>query len=185
MEQLNSAGQAGTRSVMSRLLAQGSLGLVLLCISVSAWATSGIANSVAAFCAPSATVPPVSSCSSCHATTNNRGPNDLTAAGTWSLSTATYSNFCPGNTPAPPAPSPAPTPAPTPGMGMGMGTPGSGGIGMGRGGDDDDDDDDGDHDDDDDDEARDDDDDDGASSVSSRIRRLGSRSSGRGRSNRR
>lgn len=128
--------------------------VVLLSFAVpvqSVFATSGIARSVATFCAPSPTVPDVNSCSSCHSTTNNRGPNDLTTAGQWSVSQSTFGNFCPGAapvpTPTPPA-TPAPgtgTPAPGTGTGMGTGT-GSRGKGRGRGSrrsssDDDDDDD--------------------------------------------
>lgn len=105
-------------------------------------ANPSIANAVLAACAPNPTVPDVSSCSACHSTTNNRGPNDLTAAGQWALSSATYTNFCPNTTPAPdPNPTPTPDPNPTPpttGMGMGSQPPSSG-MGMGIGGDDDDD----------------------------------------------
>ena len=123
----------------------------------SVYATSGIANSVRAFCLPSPTVPDVASCSACHSTTTNRGPNDLTTAGQWSLSRANYSNFCPSAAPAPtppptPAPTPTPpaTPAPTPGTGVGMSRSrrsssmgrGSGSRFSSRGDDDDDDDDD-------------------------------------------
>ncbi|MDH5324053.1 MAG: hypothetical protein OEZ68_13265 [Gammaproteobacteria bacterium] len=152
---------------------QAAMILLLLSLPVSmVFATGPIADSVAAFCVPSATVPPVSSCSSCHSTTANRGVNDLTAAGRWALSQATFSNFCPGNTNTPPpSPTPTPTPTPNPGTGMGMGSTG-GSIGMGIGGDDDDDDDDGER------EAEeDDDDDDGVSSLINRIRGLGQRNS--------
>ena len=140
--------------------------LLLLIVPIqSVNATSTIANRVMAFCAPSPTVPDVASCSACHSTTNNRGPNDLTAAGQWSLSQATYSNFCPSAAPAPTPPATPPPPAtpatpapptPTPGTGMSRSRR-SGSMGFGSGGvfssDDDDDDDD------DDDEREDDDDD--------------------------
>lgn len=106
----------------------------------SSFATSGIAAQVAAACAPSPTVPDVGSCSSCHSTTNNRGPNDLTTAGMWSLSSATFMNFCPNATPTPPPPAPAPPASPPPGA-PGS-TPPPTGMGSGTGGDMDDDDDD-------------------------------------------
>lgn len=110
------------------------------------FATSTIASRVEAFCAPTPTMPDVTSCSACHSTTNNRGLSDLTTAGVWALNRQD-SNFCPSATPPPTGtPAPAPAPAPTPGTGRGMGT-GSGGssMGMGIGGsssDEDDDDDD-------------------------------------------
>lgn len=125
--------------------------LTLLPIS-SAMATSGIASNVAAFCAPQPTMPDVGSCSACHSSTNNRGPNDLTAAGMWSLSQATFVNFCPTATTPPPAPTPAPSPptSPPPGMSPSPGT----GMGMSGGAmDEDEDDDDMDMDDDDDDDG--------------------------------
>lgn len=140
-----------------------------------ATADTARANAVLAACAPNPTVPDVNSCSACHSTTNNRGPNDLTPAGEWALSPATYMNFCPNTTPPTPTPTPTPTPDPTPppptsGMGMSSQPP-STGMGMGRGGDDDDDDDD---------EYEEDDDDDGGSSAASfRSRSLGSRRSSR------
>ncbi|WP_455205669.1 hypothetical protein [Kaarinaea lacus] len=133
-----------------------SLCAIISCFFVqNAMANSRIASAVMSFCAPNPTVPDVSSCSACHSTTNNRGPNDLTPAGRWSLTTTGYSNFCPpSNTPPPtqtpnPGTNPAPNPAPPPGMSPSP-TPG---MGMGRGGriDDDDDDDDNDYEDDDDD----------------------------------
>lgn len=137
----------------------------------NAMATSGIANAVMSFCAPNPTVPDVSSCSACHSTTNNRGPNDLTPAGRWSLSTASYSNFCPAvnNPPPTPTPPPTPNPPPTPTPPPGMSPSPTPGMGMGRGGSIDDDDDD--YEDDDDDDYEDDDDDGGsASSFRSRSR---------------
>lgn len=112
-------------------------------------ATSSIASRVESFCAPSPTVPDVTSCSACHSTTNNRGINDLTAAGVWALN-GQDSNFCPGaTTTPPPATAPAPAPAPTtPGTGMGRGSRSEGSsMGRGSGGSADDDDDDGDKDD--------------------------------------
>lgn len=146
--------------------------LALLIVPVTpVLATSGIANQVAAFCAPEPTVPDVGSCSACHATTNNRGPNDLTAAGMWSLSTATFSNFCPAATTPPPVPNPPtpdPTPPSTPPGGPADPNPPPTGMGMGSGGDLDDDDDDGD--DDDDESEIDDDDDGGGSGALQRIR---------------
>ena len=69
------------------------LRIFLLAPVSSAMATSGIAADVAAFCAPEPTMPDVGACSLCHSSTNNRGPNDLTAAGMWALSQATYINF--------------------------------------------------------------------------------------------
>lgn len=113
-------------------------GLVVLLMPVqSAFATSAIANTVMAFCAPEPTMPDVGSCSACHSTTNNRGPNDLTAAGMQSLA-GNYAFFCP-NAAATPAPTPTPT---TPPPGSPGSTPGTGGMGMGVGASDDDDDDD-------------------------------------------
>lgn len=141
---------------------------IFLFLPTQSFATSGIASAVAAACAPNPTVPDVGSCSACHSTTNNRGPNDLTAAGMWSLSPATYSNFCPNAAP-PPAPPPAPVPPPTtppPGMSPAPPTPG---MGMGSGYDDDDDDE---GDDDDDDEMEDDDDDGGSGALRSLRNRL-------------
>ncbi|MGD8639053.1 MAG: hypothetical protein PVG89_00405 [Gammaproteobacteria bacterium] len=129
------------------------------------FATSGIAQNVAAACAPEPTVPDVGSCSACHSTTNNRGPNDLTAAGMWALSPSTFMNFCPTATPTPPpTPVPPPTPTPPPGMSPSP-TPG---MGMGSGASSDDDDDDGRRESDDDDDAEMDDDDGGGSSGSLR-----------------
>ena len=148
--------------------------VVFLVVPSQSFATSQIAAAVAAACAPNPTMPDVGSCSACHSTTNNRGPNDLTAAGQWSLSPATYNLFCPTATTPPPAPPPTPTPPPatpppgsptTPGPSP---TPGMGGSGAP---DDDDDDDDG--------RPEADDDDDGGSSaagsVSSRLRALRAR----------
>ncbi|MEJ2178932.1 MAG: hypothetical protein P8Y28_00500 [Gammaproteobacteria bacterium] len=129
------------------------------------FATSGIASRVAAACAPDPTMPDVGSCSACHSTTNNRGPNDLTAAGQWSLSPATYNLFCQTSTTPPPDTTPPPvTPTPPPGMSPTTPTPG---MGRGSGGSRDDDDDDDERDDDDDME---DDDDDGGSSASRSLR---------------
>jgi hypothetical protein len=102
-------------------------------LPTQSFANSSIANAVASACAPNPTVPDVGSCSACHSTTNNRGPNDLTAAGQWALSSSTYTNFCPTSTPTPPpAPAPAPTPTPTPPPGMSP-SPTTPGMGMGSG----------------------------------------------------
>ncbi len=160
---------------VSRAVKFGSNRLVFLSFTVlvilfpvhQAAANPTIANAVLTACAPNPTVPDVNSCSACHSTTNNRGPNDLTPAGQWSLSSATYSNFCPSTTTPTPNPTPTPTPTPTPpppttGMGMSSQPP-STGIGMGRGGDDDDDD-------------AEEDDDGGSSASGIRSRSLGSRS---------
>lgn len=142
---------------------------IFLVLPVQSFATSGIASAVAAACAPNPTVPDVGSCSACHSTTNNRGPNDLTAAGQWSLSPATYMQFCP-TTNTPPTPTPPPTTEPTPPPGMSPATP-TPGMGRGSGGRvDDDDDDDGD--DDDDHEMEDDDDDGGSGALRSLRSRL-------------
>ncbi|WP_455223473.1 hypothetical protein [Kaarinaea lacus] len=125
---------------------------VLFLLPAQSFASSAIASAVAAACAPNPTVPDVGSCSACHSTTNNRGPNDLTAAGQWALSSATYMNFCPTTAP-PPAPPPTPVPPPTtppPGMSPTTPTPTPGMGGSGAGGDDDDDDGEGEADDDDD-----------------------------------
>ena len=146
---------------------------IFLLIPAQSFATSGIAAAVANACAPEPTVPDVGSCSACHSTTNNRGPNDLTAAGQWSTSPSTYNLFCPAATTPPPDTTPppttpppttpppgSPTPTPTPSMGMGSGASS----------DDDDDDDDGDS------ESDDDDGGSGASSsIRSRLRALRSR----------
>ena len=93
-----------------------------------AMATSRIAGNVEAFCAPEPTVPSVSSCSTCHMT-SNPGVTDLTQQGGWARSQATFGNFCPNRTTTPP---------PTAGGGIGGGTttppPGmSGGTGSGPG----------------------------------------------------
>jgi len=144
------------------------LGLVFLLVPVQSFASSAIAAQVAAACAPEPTVPDVGSCSACHSTTNNRGPNDLTTAGTWALSTATYMNFCPtATTPPPTTPPPTPTPPPTspppgsPATPSPSPTPSMGGSGAS---------------DDDDDEGEADDDDDGAAgSASSRSSSFSSR----------
>ena len=151
-----------------RLLQVFILGFLFLFLPSQSFATSSIAAQVAAACAPDPTMPDVGSCSACHSTTNNRGPNDLTTAGTWSLSASTFNLFCPTATTPPGTPTPTPppatpppgspatpTPSPTPGMG-GSGAP------------DDDDDDEG---------ESDDDDDDGASagSISSRLSALRAR----------
>ncbi|WP_455208837.1 hypothetical protein [Kaarinaea lacus] len=145
---------------------------IFIFLPTQSFANSRIASAVAAACAPNPTVPDVGSCSACHSTTNNRGPNDLTAAGQWSLSPSTYMNFCPNAAP-PPAPAPAPTPVPPPTTPPGMSpAPPSTGMGMGSGGGDDDDDD----------EAEDDDDDGGnsaSSSLRSRLRALRARFSSR------
>lgn len=144
-----------------------SIGFVLpifLILPTQSFATSGIASAVAAACAPNPTVPDVGSCSACHSTTNNRGPNDLTAAGQWALSSATYMQFCPTSTTPTPTPTPPPTtdPTPPPGMSPAPPTPGMGrGTGGSRGDDDDDDD-----------EAEDDDDDGGSGSLRSLRTRL-------------
>ncbi len=142
---------------------------IFLLLPTQSFATSAIAAAVAAACAPNPTVPDVGSCSACHSTTNNRGPNDLTAAGQWSLSPSTYMNFCPTAAPPPtPTPSPPPppaTPAPPPGMSPAPPTPGMGSGGRG-GDDDDDDDDDGDR------EADDDDDGGGSGALRSLRSRL-------------
>ncbi|WP_455366734.1 hypothetical protein [Kaarinaea lacus] len=117
---------------------------IFILLPTQSFATSAIAAAVAAACAPNPTVPDVGSCSACHSTTNNRGPNDLTAAGQWSLSPSTYMNFCPTTAP-PPAPPPTPVPPPTtppPGMSPTTPTPTPGMGGSGARGDDDDDDDD-------------------------------------------
>ena len=145
-------------------------GFLFLLIPSQSFATSSIAAQVAAACAPSPTMPDVGSCSACHSTTNNRGPNDLTTAGTWSLSASTFNLFCPTTTTPPGTPTPTPTPPPaTPPPGSPTTptpspTPGMGGSGA--------------PDDDDDDEGEsDDDDDDGASagSISSRLSALRAR----------
>ena len=158
--------RSSTRRSSAWLLQILILALVFLLIPAQSFATSGIAAQVAAACAPMPTVPDVGSCSACHSTTNNRGPNDLTAAGQWSLSSSTFNLFCPtATTPPTPTPPPAtpppatpppgspatPEPSPTPGMG-----------GSGAPDDDDDDDDRGESDDDDDDDRA-------AGSLSSRI----------------
>ena len=142
---------------------------IFLFLPTQSFATSGIASAVAAACAPNPTVPDVGSCSACHSTTNNRGPNDLTAAGQWSLSPATYMQFCPTTTTPPdPTPTPPVTPTPPPSMSPAPPTPG---MGRGSGGSmDDDDDDEGD--DDDDDEMEDDDDDGGSGALRSLRNRL-------------
>ena len=132
------------------LIAVGSLLLIIVPFQ-SVFANSTIARRVEAFCAPTPTMPDVTSCSACHSTTTNQGPNDLTTAGMWALN-GQDANFCPAATPAPPTTPPATPPTtPAPGTGMGMGTgSGSTGMGMGSGGSTDDDDDD-EHEDDDDD----------------------------------
>ena len=115
--------------------------LLILLPSSSAHATSGIANSVTNFCAPTPPNPSVSGCSNsaCHSS-NNPSTTDLTAAGMQSLNNPGF--FCPGNTPTP-APTTTPTPTPTPGMSGGSGGGGSGmsgsrgsrsGMGFSRGG---------------------------------------------------
>ena len=152
------------------------IGAVILFIPTQSFATSGIAAQVAAACAPNPTMPDVGSCSACHSTTNNRGPNDLTAAGQWSTSSATFNLFCPTTT-TPPTPTPTPTPPPaTPPPGSPTTPPPSQTPGMGGSGASDDDDDD--EMDDDDDGEMDDDDDDGAApagSFQSRLNQLRSR----------
>lgn len=126
-----------------------STGLLFFFMPVySAFATSAIANTVMSFCAPEPTMPDVGSCSACHSTTNNRGPNDLTAAGVQSLA-GNYAFFCPN---AAPAPAPTPTTPTTPPPGSPGASPGTGGMGMGSGAPDDDDDDEGPEEDDDDDD---------------------------------
>lgn len=151
------------------------IGAVFLFIPTQSFATSQIAAQVAAACAPNPTVPDVGSCSACHSTTNNRGPNDLTAAGQWSLSPATFNMFCPtATTPPTTPPTPTPPPVTTPPPGSPTTPPPSPTPGMGGSGAPDDDDDG----DDDDDDEMDDDDDDGAApagSLSSRLSRLRAR----------
>ena len=71
------------------------LGFLPAVTPVTVFATSNIARAVETFCAPQPTLPPVSSCSTCHASTKNRGANDLTVNGQWAVSSATYSLFCP------------------------------------------------------------------------------------------
>lgn len=71
------------------------LGFLPALTPVTVVATSNIARAVETFCAPQPTLPPVSSCSTCHSSTKNRGGNDLTANGQWAISSATYSLFCP------------------------------------------------------------------------------------------
>jgi len=141
---------------------------IFLLLPTQSFATSGIASQVAAACAPNPTVPDVGSCSACHSTTNNRGPNDLTAAGQWSLSSATYMQFCPTSTTPAPTPTPPPTTQPTPPPGMSP-APSTPGMGRGSGGSSDDDDD---GDDDDDHEMEDDDDDGGSGALRSSRSRL-------------
>ena len=125
------------------------LSISLLFIPVnSALATSAIANAVMAACAPEPTVPDVGSCSACHTTTNNRGPDDLNAAGMAALA-GNNAFFCPNaNQTPPPTSTPPVDPTPPPG-GPGSGTPGTG-MCMGSGAEMDDDDDDDEMDDDDD-----------------------------------
>lgn len=114
-------------------------GLFLLPVN-SAFATSAIASAVMGFCNPEPTVPDVGSCSACHTSTNNRGPNDLNAAGSAALS-GNYAFFCPSANQTPtPTPTPPATPTPPPG-GPGSSTPGTG-MGRGSGAEVDDDDDD-------------------------------------------
>lgn len=114
-------------------------GILLLPVN-AAFATSGIANAVMGFCAPEPTVPDVGSCSACHMTTNNRGPDDLNAAGMAALS-GNNAFFCPNaNQTPPPTSTPPVNPTPPPG-GPGSSTPGTG-MGMGSGAEIDDDDDD-------------------------------------------
>lgn len=152
----------------SRLIQFFVFGFIFLFIPTQSFATSAIARDVAAACAPNPTMPDVGSCSACHSTTNNRGPNDLTAAGQWSLSASTFNLFCPTTTPTPdPTPPPTPTPPTTPPPGSPTTptpspTPGMGGSGAPSIDDDDD------HDDDDDESEADDDDDGGSISGSSR-----------------
>lgn len=155
-------------SVRLQMLVQiAVIGAVFLFIPTQSFATSGIAAQVAAACAPNPTMPDVGSCSACHSTTNNRGPNDLTAAGQWSTSSATFNLFCPTTT-TPPTPTPTPPPA-TPPPGSPTTPPPSQTPGMGGSGASDDDDDD---EMDDDDDEMDDDDDDGAAPAGSFQSRL-------------
>lgn len=160
----------------------------------SAFATSGIKNAVISFCAPNPTNPNISvGCSGCHSSNNPSNGDLIQPQANWSMSPATYSNFCPqANTPPPVTPTPTPTPTPPGVGGAPPGTPGGGsgspgGMGAGAGGslidmDDDDDD----HDDDDDKDMDDDDDGGATASLGSfRARVLSSRSSrGSGRSRR-
>lgn len=114
------------------------IGLSLLFVPTqSAFATSGIANTVMGFCAPTPTVPDVGSCSACHMTTNE-SVNDLNAAG-MQAQAGNYVFFCPNTTPTPTTPPTTPT---TPPPGAPGSTPPDTGMGMGLGADDDDDDDD-------------------------------------------
>ncbi|MCI0507271.1 MAG: hypothetical protein L0Z73_14340 [Gammaproteobacteria bacterium] len=142
----DSAGFIGMKVKLSVVLVIA----IFLLLPTQSFANSGIASDVAAACSPNPTMPDVGSCSACHSTTNNRGPNDLTAAGQWALSPTTFINFCPNSAPPPsppPSPAPPPTPAPPPGMSPAPPTPGSMG-GSGASSDDDDDDDDAEDDDD-------------------------------------
>lgn len=156
----SSIGHIQIRAFSKQLFLISIVGFLFLFIPAQSFASSSIAAAVAAACAPEPTVPDVGSCSSCHSTTNNRGPNDLTTAGTWALSTSTYMNFCPAATTPPPTPTPTPTPPPTspppgsPATPTPSPTPAMGGSGAS-----DDDDDEG--------EGESDDDDDGASAAGS------------------
>jgi len=71
------------------------MALVLALLPMTVIASSLVARAVVTFCAPQPTLPPVSSCSACHSSIENRGLNDLTANGQWAISSATYSQFCP------------------------------------------------------------------------------------------
>lgn len=165
---MGSANKNRTQDLVcsARLIQVFIFGFLFLLIPSQSFATSAIAAQVAAACAPNPTMPDVGSCSACHSTTNNRGPNDLTAAGQWSLSASTFNLFCPTAT-TPPTPTPTPTPPPatpppgSPATPTPSPTPGMGGSGAPD--DDDDDDDRGESDDDDDDGGS------AAGSLSSRI----------------
>lgn len=71
-------------------------------------ASPDVVRAVETFCAPQPTQPPVTSCSTCHSSSDNRGLNDLTVSGQWSISSATYSRFCPAIVSETPAPSTPP-----------------------------------------------------------------------------
>jgi len=127
----------------SRKLTMAAL-LMLMPLS-TAYASANVARAVETFCAPQPTQPPVSSCATCHSSSDNRGLNDLTVSGQWSISSATYSRFCPAivsETPARPTsttpalgslPSKSSSSIPVFGLGGRLSHGTRGGIGMGRG----------------------------------------------------
>jgi hypothetical protein len=156
-------------SCKTRKILCAAIFLIIVVPLEQAFATASIANAVSAFCAPEPTMPDVGSCSACHSSTNNRGPNDLTAAGMWALSQTTYINYCPNANQPAPTPNPTPTPTPPTAPPPGMSPAPSPGMGMGVGGSMDDDDDD----DEEEMEEEDDDDDDAAAPGSSLLRLLG------------